>query len=286
MLIRKSMMLFACAALSVAACENKSDTSKQEPNPGATTTPPDQPVTITNAPVTPPAAAPPANPIAKASNATEVTQFPEQMKLSPTQATIMSTAATVRPAPQSSDKVQVVKQGLAVTEVAKDKDYVLVLFNDPNDTSKEKAGWIHKDSLENYAFEQNLKNDKAANNPSPITGQAAKVAPAASKLTCNKGEARLETDHAFCALTCKDDGDCKKLNGVCDGNGKMVDISGKLQAARYCVTDNTPGATTGSSNGAGNSTSSPSMQNNPSAQGNPSNPSSPSTPSKTAPTTR
>lgn len=272
MLIRKSIMLFACAALSVAACENKSDTSKQEPNPGATTTPPEQPVTITNAPVTPPAATPPANPIAKASNATEVTQFPEQMKLSPTQATIMSIAATVRPAPQSSDKVQVVKQGLAVTEVAKDKDYILVLFNDPNDTSKEKAGWVHKDSLENYAFEANAKGDKT--DKTPVTGQsAAKGAPAASKLTCNKGEARLETDHAFCAQTCKDDGDCKKLNGVCDGNGKMVDISGKLQSAHYCVTESAPGATTGSSN-TDNSTSSPSMQN------------SPSNPSKTTPTTR
>lgn len=295
MLIRKSMMLFACAAVAVAACENKSDTSKTETNPGATTTPPEQPVTITNAPVnTPaPAATAPANPIASASNATEVTQFPEETKITPVEAKVTTIAATIRPAPQSSDKVQVVKQGLGVTEVAKDKDYVLVLFNDPSDTSKQKAGWIHKDSLENYAFEQDLsgKSDKdkaALGTPAPA---AAKAAPAAAKLTCNNGEARLETDHAFCARTCKDDGDCKKLNGVCDGNGKVVDVSGKLQSSHYCVTDSAPGATTGSTTNTGTlnntgTTNTGTMNNTTTGTTHTTSPSNPSNGSKSAPITR
>src|SRR5262249_40354254 len=149
------MMVLACVALGAIACENKSDTAKTEPNPGATTTPPEQPVTITNAPMTPPAAKTaeaPVNPIANATNATEVTQFPDQTKIAPAQAKITTQTATVRPAPQSTDKVQVVKQGQEVTELAKDKEYYLVLFNDSSDNTKQKAGWVHRDSLENYAL--------------------------------------------------------------------------------------------------------------------------------------
>jgi len=242
MLVRKSMMVLACVALGAIACENK-DTSKTEPNPA---TPPEQPVTITNAPVTPPAqitptpAPAPVNPIANATNATEVTQFPDQMKVSPSQARITTATATVRPAPQSTDKVQVVKQGLEVTELAKDKDYYLVLFNDSSDATKQKAGWIHRDSLESYALGTPEKGDKNA----PQTGpSAAKTAPAASKLTCNAGEVRLQTDRDFCAHQCKDDSDCKKLNGVCDGAGKMVSLAGQMTPAHYCVMNSVPGST-------------------------------------------
>jgi hypothetical protein len=241
MLVRKPMMLLACGALALGAmaCENK-DTSKTEPNPAV----PEQPVTITNAPATPPAQAMPApvapvNPIANATNATEVTQFPDQMKVAPSQAKVTTATATVRPAPQSSDKVQVVKQGLEVTELAKDKDYYLVLFNDSSDSAKQKAGWIHKDSLETYATERADKNSKE-----PLTGpSAAKTAPAASKLTCNTGEVRIQTDHDFCAHQCKDDSDCKKLSGVCDGAGKMVSLAGQMTPAHYCVMNSVPGST-------------------------------------------
>jgi len=251
MLVRKSMLLIALAALGAVACENKTDTSKTEPNPGATTTPPEGPVTITNAPVTPPVPviAAPVNPIAQASNATEVTQFPDQTKISPSTAKIMTVAATVRPAPQSSDQVQVLKQGLEVTEVGKDKDYYLVLFNDSSDATKQKAGWIHKDSLESYTFE---RNDKGGDKDIQTGPSAAKTAPAASKLTCNAGEVRIQTDHEQCAHSCKDDGDCKKLNGVCDGYGKMVSLSGQMTPAHYCVTSSVPGSTTTTTNAPSN----------------------------------
>jgi len=272
MFVRNSLVLVACAALGLVACENKTDT-RTEPNPGATTTPPaEKPVTITNAPVAPkePAVAPvPVNPIANASNASEVTQFPEQQKVAPSQAKIVTVAATVRPAPQSSDQVQVVKQGLEVTEVASDKDYFLVLFNDPTDTTKQKAGWVHKDAVQNYAFE---RQDKTANE-AKAGPSAAKTAPAAAKLTCNAGEVRLQTDKEFCAHQCKEDSDCKKLNGVCDGSGKMVSLSGQLTPAHYCVTSSAPGATqTGTSTGTPNTAS-------------PSNAAKPSTPSQAKPST-
>jgi len=241
---RNSIVAFvcgACAVLTLAACEDPK--TKTETNPGATTTPPEKPVTITNAPVAPkePVAAPvPVNPIANASNASEVTQFPDQQKVAPSSAKIVSVAATVRPAPQSSDQVQVVKQGLEVTEVATDKDYFLVLYNDPNDATKQKAGWVHKDAVQNYAFERTDKTGKE-----PQAGpSAAKTAPAAAKLTCNAGEVRLQTDKEFCGHQCKEDADCKKLNGVCDGSGKMVSTSGQLAPAHYCVTTSAPGATT------------------------------------------
>lgn len=237
MLVRKPMMLLATGAIALGAmaCENK-DTTK---------TPPEQPVTITNAPVTPPAqvtpvAVTPVNPIANATNATEVTQFPDQTKVAPSQAKITTATATVRPAPQSTDKVQVVKMGLEVTELAKDKDYYLVLFNDSSDATKQKAGWIHKDSLESYAFGTPDKGDKNV----PQTGPAAaKTAPAASKLTCNAGEVRLQTDHEFCGQQCKEDSDCKKGSGVCDGAGKMVSLAGQLTPAHYCVMNSVPGST-------------------------------------------
>jgi len=239
MLVHKPMMLLCCVALGAIACENK-DTTKTEPNPAV----PEQPVTITNAPVAPtaqpiPAVAPVVvNPIANATNATEVTQFPDQTKVAPSQAKVTTATATVRPAPQSADKVQVVKQGLEVTELAKDKDYYLVLFNDSSDAAKQKAGWIHKDSLETYATERADKNSKE-----PLTGpSAAKAAPAASKLTCNTGEVRLQTDHDFCAHQCKDDSDCKKLSGVCDGAGKMVSLAGQMTPAHYCVMNSVPGS--------------------------------------------
>ena len=241
MFARNSLVLVACAALGLVACENPQ--TKTEPNPGATTTPPaEKPVTITNAPVAPkePVAVAPVNPIANASNASEVTQFPDQQKVAPSTAKIVTVAATVRPAPQSSDQVQVVKQGLEVTEVASDKDYFLVLFNDPSDSTKQKAGWVHKDAVQNYAFERTDKTGKE-----PQAGPAAaKTAPAAAKLTCNTGEVRLQTDKEFCAHQCKEDSDCKKLNGVCDGSGKMVSLSGQLTPAHYCVTTSAPGATT------------------------------------------
>jgi len=240
MLFRKSMMLLAFAALGAVACEDNKTGTKTEPNPA---TPPEQPVTITNAPVTPPAAtqvAAPVNPIANATNASEVTQFPDQTKVAPVQAKITIATATVRPAPQSTDKVQVVKQGLEVTELAKDKDYYLVLFNDSSDSAKQKAGWIHKDALESYALGTPDKNDKNA----PQTGpSAAKTAPAATKLTCNAGEVRIQTDHDFCGHQCKDDSDCKKQSGVCDGAGKMVSLAGQLTPARYCVMNSVPGST-------------------------------------------
>jgi len=234
-------VLVACAALGLVACENKSDA------PATTTPPAEKPVTITNAPVVPKepvAVVAPVNPIANASNASEVTQFPDQQKVAPSTAKILSVAATVRPAPQSSDQVQVVKQGLEVTEVAADKDYFLVLFNDPNDATKQKAGWVHKDAVQNYAFEaSNKTGDKTAKEPT-AGPSAAKTAPAAAKLTCNTGEVRLQTDKEFCGHQCKEDADCKKLSGVCDGSGKMVNVSGQLTPAHYCVTTSVPGSTT------------------------------------------
>jgi hypothetical protein len=237
MLIRKSMMLVALGALAVAACDNpKNDTTKTEPNPGITTTPaaPQQPVTNTNATLNAPTANNPTapatniNPIANASNASDVKTFPDQLKVMTAPTRIITTAATVRTAPQASDQVEVAKQGLQVTPVAKERDYFLVLFSDPSDSAKQKAGWVYKDALE-------------SEHSSPLTAPANAKTGASAKLTCRAGEAKLATDHEFCGTQCKDDSDCKKVFGVCDGDGKVTSVSGQLTPAHYCVTNSVPG---------------------------------------------
>src|SRR5262249_31381096 len=93
-------------------------------------------------------------------------------------------------------------------------------------------------ALQNYAME---KTDKSAKEPQ-AGPSAAKTAPAASKLTCNTGEVRIQTDQEFCAHQCKEDSDCKKLNGICDVSGKMVNLSGQMTPAHYCVATSVPGS--------------------------------------------
>src|SRR5438270_8970800 len=114
MLIRKSMLLAAVSALAIAACDNSKTETKTEPNPGATTTPPAaQPVTNTNATVnTPTATTPPVavDPIASATNAANVKQYPSETKLpAPLPAKLISTSAAVRISPQGGELIQVVK---------------------------------------------------------------------------------------------------------------------------------------------------------------------------------
>jgi hypothetical protein len=230
MAIRSSMMLVVTAALAAVACESPKTETKTEPNPAVA--PPaqqqqqQQPVTNTNAqvnsPTTTPAAPNPTNPIASAANESEVKQFAEQVKIPATQSMIVVTQANIRPAPQSTDKVEVGKQGLSVTELAKNKDYFLVLYNDPQDPAKQKAGWIYRDAL----GDKNAK--EAAQTPKP-TAQT-------PKLTCEAGQFHMQTDRDFCAAQCKADSDCKKLSGVCDGEAKIIGASGAATPAHYCVT--------------------------------------------------
>jgi hypothetical protein len=197
---RTPLVLFAVGAFAVAGCDKLGATD-------GSSSAPSQPVTNTNATVD-------TDPIAQAENAASVKQYAEELKLAP-RATALATESTpVRSRPQSRDKVAVLANGIGVTELAKEYDYYLVLFSDPQDANKKLAGWVYKDAIENYA------------------GKA--IAPAPG-LSCKEGEAHVLTDREFCATSCKDDDDCAEIGGVCDGSGKMASAMHALSEGHYCI---------------------------------------------------
>jgi len=269
----KTAMLTTFAVLATAACDNpKTDTTtttsaptpaanpnntNNANNPSANTQPSDLHQATT------PAATP--SPIANAKNASDVTLFPEQQKVAPTTMKIVTPAATIRTAPQGTSQVLVAKQGLEVTEVAKDRGYYLVLFNDPSDSTVQKAGWIYRDALESPAATPAGKDA----NGKPLAASNAKGAPAsaaAAKLTCAAGQVRIQTNDAFCGNQCKSDSDCKNVDGMCDGYGNMVSQSGQLTPAHYCVTNSVRGSTMtspGSNTNSGSNTNPGSNTTNP-----------------------
>jgi hypothetical protein len=221
--IQSSFFALAFGALAIVACDNPKQETRTEPNPAAPQIPPAPAQTVTNTNGVVPAP----DPIANATNFNQVRQFADQTKLTPTAATVLTTAATVRTAPLVSDQVQVVKDGQAVTEVAHDKDYYLVLYTDPNDSTKQKAGWIFKDSLEPMAHSERAAQEGAK-------GMAAEHG---NKLTCAAGEIKVRTDREICATSCKADSDCSKVNGFCDGAAKSLAANGTTAETHYCVTD-------------------------------------------------
>jgi len=250
----KTAMLATFAVFATAACDNpKTDTTTTTSAP----TPAANPNNANNNPTNAPGANPndqrqptattptvTMSPIANAKNASDVTQFPEQQKVAPTTMKIVTPAATIRTAPQGTTEVLVAKQGLEVTEVAKDRGYYLVLFNDPSDATVQKAGWVYRDALESTAATPSGKDANGkplANNPANAKGAPASAA--AAKLTCPAGQVRIQTSEAFCGNQCKSDSDCKNVNGMCDGYGSMVSQSGQLTPAHYCVTNSVPGST-------------------------------------------
>jgi hypothetical protein len=286
MFIRKSMLLAAVSALAIAACDNSKNETKTEPNPGTTTTPPaTQPVTNTNATVNTPTATPtpPAavDPIAAATNAANVKQYPSETKLpAPLPAKLISTTAAVRISPQGGEQIQVVKHGMDVNVVAQDKDYYLVLYPDPKEASKQMAGWVYKDALDLSGGALGAKGEKgeqgtagsAANAKTGATTKPAGALGASAKLTCKTGEAHILTDRDFCATSCKDDKDCAKLGGVCDGDGKVVAASGATTNSRYCVGMTAAGESMPNMGSTGNTASPATTANTPSSPKTPTSP--------------
>ena len=247
----KTAMLATFAVLATAACDNpKTDTTTTTSAPTPVTNPNGTPAANANPDMPKPVVAPTPvvepSPIANAKNASEVTLFPEQMKVAPTTMKILTPAATIRTAPQGTSQVIVAKQGLEVTEVAKDKGYYLVLFNDPSDSTVQKAGWVYRDALESPTGAMNSAKDmngKPAVLHNPENAKGAPASAAAAKLTCAAGQARFQGADAFCGNQCKTDADCKNVDGMCDGYASTISQSGQLTPSHYCVTNSVPGST-------------------------------------------
>jgi hypothetical protein len=200
---RNPIVLLAVGALALAACDKLS--AKDEPS-----SVPGQPVTNTNATI----ASEKLDPIAQAGNASSVKRYPDEAKLAPASKLLLG-MTTVRTMPEGSEVVAVIGRNVDVTEFAKDHDYYLVLFPDPNDSSRKLAGWVYKDAVESS------------------TGKAIARTPG---ITCKAGEVGVvAADHEFCATPCSVDGDCANAGGVCDGSGQIASGTLALSGGAYCV---------------------------------------------------
>src|SRR5436305_584375 len=122
-MITTTVATAAVSLAALAACDNDK-TQRTEPNPGATQTPPAVATNNTttgatvNATATAvtnptPAEAPAVTTMdfAKAQNASDVKRLPDETKLAPTPAKLVSTSATVRKSPQGGESVTVVNNG-------------------------------------------------------------------------------------------------------------------------------------------------------------------------------
>ena len=101
----------------------------------------------------------------------------------------------------------------SVIEVAREArgDYYLVTYPDADDTSKQLAGWVFKDAVENNAW---MSQDPTIASPKSAATSKGGMA----TLSCGKGESHMKTDHDFCAKACRDDGACGKTQSeACDG---------------------------------------------------------------------
>ena len=232
MLTRKTMLLAGAVLLAAAACDtnrasnanNNASASQPSSQPGPELEQPAGGTAVTNT-----GAAVEVDPLASVENKDRVKRSPDEVKILPNRTAQLITgfAAAVRTSP-SGDEVTTIEKTVNVTEVARNRagDYYLVVYPDPKDPSKQLAGWVYKDALENTGW-----------STSDQTSGGSLQNTMASKLDCSHGEAHLRTDHDFCGKACKDDKSCEKKSGeLCDGLAFDVhERTNKLTSTRYCI---------------------------------------------------
>jgi hypothetical protein len=174
-------------------------------------TPNANPVTNTNAIVN----TSPGTDISSAVNASSVWRYEDESRLTQSTSKLRDAPTVARTAPYSEEVVAVVSNGAAVTEIAREGDWYLVLFNDPRDihSGKRMAGWIYKDA---------------------ILGPAADIAGTSPVNNCHSGEVHVLADNT-CRLACAHDTDCATTGGVCDGMGEIQSGLGPVEDGKYCV---------------------------------------------------
>jgi hypothetical protein len=153
--------------------------------------------------------------VASAENASAIARPSDEVPLVPTTSKLLHLTTSVRAAPRAPDRVAELGQGSEVTEIARSRDYYLVLFIEPY-RQRKLAGWVHRDAVDDS------------------TAVGLSSALVNGPYTCGEGTVRVRTDHDFCAPACREDADCKSLGGICDGNGTLVGTppSARIQ---YCI---------------------------------------------------
>jgi len=146
-----------------------------------------------------------------ASNEDDVARFPDETKLESVAATVQR-YVDVREVPQNGKVVSSLNKGAAVAQVAQRKEYFLVVFDNPKDTSKKMMGWVHSSVF------------------------SAVVADAGVKvLTCAAGETPLVSDGSFCGKVCEKDADCA-AGQACKGSANKLLAGGKAgDAVTVCT---------------------------------------------------
>jgi hypothetical protein len=230
MLVRTTAISSGSAALALAlvAC------NPNPPSSSTTVTPESKPTpeTVTNTNATLPAGG---DVLASVANRGRITEPPDEAKITPTKSVRISPGFSipVRAAPHG-DWIASLAATASVNEVARDArgDYYLVTYPDVDDTSKQLAGWVFKDAVENTAW--------MSQDPTIVPPKSAATSKTAT-LSCGKGESHLKTDHDFCAKACRDDVACSKTQSeACDGLAFEVrDGATRLETARYCVSTST-----------------------------------------------
>jgi hypothetical protein len=147
-------------------------------------------------------------------NAALVRRYADESSLTPaTNKLVPST--TARTMPFGDQTVATLEGGTDATVFAKKGDYYLMTFPDPQEPTRQLAGWIYKDGLGLYG------------------GPSTTWMPPAT-FTCKSGEVYVLAD-AECAKACVRDTDCSSLNGVCDGNSPVATDVRSISKARYCI---------------------------------------------------
>ncbi len=230
-------------ALGVVACDKTSSDTDAVNRPAAPA--PAGSATLTGATTT-------ADPLANVENRASIKEYPDETKFNPPHDAQLITgfAVEARESPRG-DVISSVEATQQVKEIARDShgDYYLVLMNDPKDSSKQMAGWVYKDALENNFWAQDSAGNGNNNGKATAAGSPAKAKSIETgnteKLSCSRGQSHVRTSIDFCAKTCKDDSGCdKKAGEVCDGLGFEVhESSGKVSNTNYCLSSTAPGAT-------------------------------------------
>lgn len=189
MLTRTALFLclstFAVALVLVACDANHSSSATATPEPNVTAAPPG---TVTNTGATVQGAT---DPLANVVNKDLVKEPADESRVTPAKVIEVASGFTipVRSAPHGG-AIDSLAPSAIVTEIARDPqgDYYLVVYRDRDDASKQFAGWVFKDAVENTAWATQA-TVPAAHGSTPsatgIAGTASKsVEPA---LTCGKG---------------------------------------------------------------------------------------------------
>jgi len=206
-------------AITASACEKPDPSPDVSPSPPATESLPAGVPSLTGASVSTGA-----NSLARTENKDRIHLSPDDVAIAPGKLVRLAEGFTVtaRQAPRG-EPLATIPAADVVLEVSLDArgDYVLVLFPDPMDSTKEMAGWVSMNALANTAWARESPTSPGST----------------SNATCVGDHARMRTDRDFCAKPCADDAQCERGAGeVCDGLAYAVHGPRMpLTPARYCT---------------------------------------------------